>query len=747
MKYFGISRQPSREVAVPSLSGGLNLRDCLSGIRDNQLTDCVNLWYKNGALKTRPGFKYFDQIPDNSDLSLTVTNDYDYGALKTHGEIVNNKGSVLVSFKAVLSGEETTVKSKIFFWWQSEDEYKFLNSLNTYDCDYFVVQKNNSIFCFIDNGSIYKCDFESDKPEWILTDKEEMYTPTVLSHCQRTGVYGYNGVHFEGYNLLTPRFKVIYSAYNENDSDSSHPMRYNFGTKIATEGTVKATFTYTDANGCVKTCVHSVDASGLSNNRWVYEKTPQGDGLAMYACREYVGFSSENGSDTMPAKRLNNDADVEKYGPVEDNLIIEANVYQSAAYKDSYLKKVFKMTQSIWFGGTASGINGGSRLFLCGNTDENEKALVLWSGLNEPLYFNENNYAYVGNKSQPVTAFGKQGQNLVLFKPNETYYSYYKQNSDITAESLTSQSIVDYEANRVIFPVITLHSSVGCDCPKTVQLCRNRLVWLNSDGKIYTLVTANQYSEMTIYCVSEMIENKIKGSGYNPEQLKSAVSHDFDGHYILIVGNDAYVMDYNSYGYTHIYSYSKGDDANCMIPWYFWKLLPIDGMSEKEAPVYCGIGNAIAAVYLLRPEGSYYTAHCSILKYVNDTGKDEIATFPDSDNKKLIITSPVTSLLKTKQFEFSAPNYLKNIDRVDISFGNNGGSEISVGFITNAGGIGETVFLTNPNTNENSESYITCKKFNISVKSVRNFGVKVRCEGKLIINSISVKYRLLGSVK
>ena len=46
MKYPMINRQPRREVNVPQLSGGLNLRDSLSGIRDNQMTDCVNMWYK-----------------------------------------------------------------------------------------------------------------------------------------------------------------------------------------------------------------------------------------------------------------------------------------------------------------------------------------------------------------------------------------------------------------------------------------------------------------------------------------------------------------------------------------------------------------------------------------------------------------------------------------------------------------------------------------------------------------------------
>ena len=745
MRYPMINKKAHREIMIPELSGGLNLRDSLNGIRDNQLTDCINMWYKNGMLKTRPGFEYYNNIFDNTDIKLGVNSDYRYGKLKVHPEIINNDGSVLVSFKSVLLDEHTG-NCIIYFWWQSQDKITKLSGFSTNDCNYFVVEKDGVLYCYLENYKIYKCEFASGGKEWELIGEDEIYTPTVMIHCQRTGVHGFTGTQFEGYNLLTPRFKVIYSAYNENDSDTSHPMRYNFGRKIAASGTIDVTFTYADANGTPKTCLHSIDASGLLNNEWVYESKPQEDGLAMYACKGYLGFSSENGSDTMPAKRLDNDSDVKKYGPIEDNLVIVATAEQSEEEKDKLFKKVFNMTQSIWFGGAAGGINGGSRLFLCGNTDESEKALIIWSGLNNPLYFNENNYAYIGNKAHPVTAFGKQGENLIIFKPNETFYSYYVQNSEIDADDLINQSVVDYEANSVFFPIITLHSYIGCDCPYTIQLCRNRLVWLNSDGKVYTLVSANQYSEMTIYSVSEMIEKKIKSLGYQSEQLKMAVSHDFDGYYVLIIEGDAYVMDYNSYGFTHIYSYSKKEDANIMIPWYFWKLLPNDCFNDGGKPHYCGMGNMIVAVYVLRESTKYFSACCSILKSNNDSGIDELMLL-DVENESAIKKKPILSRMQTKLFDFSVPHYLKNVNKISVGFGNNGGDEIGAAFVTDTGTTNETVILTGNGTDESNAAYVTAKSFYPSARAVRNFGVKLECEGRLIVDSISLQYRLLGGAK
>ena len=50
-----INKQAPRQVNIPDLSGGINLRDAMYSINDNQLTDCKNVWFKDGTLKTRPG--------------------------------------------------------------------------------------------------------------------------------------------------------------------------------------------------------------------------------------------------------------------------------------------------------------------------------------------------------------------------------------------------------------------------------------------------------------------------------------------------------------------------------------------------------------------------------------------------------------------------------------------------------------------------------------------------------------------
>ena len=418
----------------------------------------------------------------------------------------------------------------------------------------------------------------------------------------------------------------------------------------------------------------------------------------------------------------------------EDNLII--TISPSHPFENPNRSKIFNMSQSIWFGGAANGINGGSRLFLCGNTDDKEKSLVVWSSLNNPLYFPENNYAYVGDKSQGVTAFGQQGENLIIFKEKSTYYSYYNVNDNITADDLINQSVVDYEANSAIFPMIQLNANIGCDCPNTVQLCRNRLVWSNSDGNVYTLYSNNQYSERTIYKISDMINSMLK----KENDLKNAISCDFEGHYLLCVGNKIYVMDYNSYGYQYAASFSKNEDSNVQIPWYIWEISDVGY-----------VGNLFAMNNKLMRMNSYDTSDGVMLTFSTlsadeNTANDKILFLNQNDELE-IVEKKINSKLQTKLFDFSAAGYLKNVDRVSIAFGNNGGEPINVGFLTDKGSESDVVTLAGNSTDERDAAFMAVKNFYVSSRAVRTFGVKIECEGPLIIDGLSLQYRMLGGVK
>lgn len=746
MRYPMINRQPRREVNIPQLSGGLNLRDSLTGVRDNQMTDCVNMWYKDGALRTRPPFVTNEEMLIEREMINNKWYDDTYIAnIQSHPNVKNGEAVLISGIECDGSYKDGFWQGVVSFFWQYpdktinagylgedvwqgiEEECKTKEELEAAaeKISRLIFEKDGYIYSFInENGKafyVYKAQI-ADKLKWEYIGRDDYYIPTVYTHCLPTNNSGsFTSTQFEAYNSLCDGYKMVYSLYNP--ARETNLMIYGLGNiNINDSYIIEATIIRRDGG----------------EDKYIANKT---FGYTAYSEKVNERIMSVNFEENRQYILFSTDGDyhnvielTEADNYAEDNLII--TITPTYPYGNKNRAKIFNMTQSVWFGGAANGINGGSRLFLCGNKDDSDKALIMWSSLNNPLYFPENNYAYVGDKSQGVTAFGQQGENLIIFKEKSTYYSYYATNDNITADDLINQSVVDYEASAVCFPIIQLNANIGCDCPNTVQLCRNRLVWANSDGNVYTLYSNNQYSERTIYKVSEMIEATLK----KENGLKNAVSCDFEGHYLLGVGNKIYVMDYNSYGYQYASSFSKNEDSNVQIPWYIWTC------DVGENGKFYEMNNRMMLVNNFMTDDGV-TIVFSMLSSAEKGNCDLMAIYDQGQKQTIITNRKIASKLQTKLFDFSSAGYLKNIDRVGVAFGNNGGEPITVSFVSNIGTDSEMVSLYDSDTDERDASFVSVKSFRPSTKAVRTFGVKVECDGQLIVDGLSIQYRLLGGVK
>ncbi len=746
MKYPMINRQPRREVNVPQLSGGLNLRDSLTGVRDNQMTDCVNMWYKDGMLRTRPGFVTNEGML----IERKAMNDDMYDAtyianIKSHTGVKNGEAVLISGIECDGSYKHGAWQGLVSFFWQypdktisagyvGDDVWRGIEEECTNREELEVAAEKISRLIFKKDGYLYLFLNENgksfqayraqiaDKLSWDYISWDEYYIPTVYTHCLATNNSGsFTSTQFEAYNSLCDGYKMVYSLYNP--ARETNLMIYGLGNiNINDSYIIEATIIRRDGR----------------EDKYIANKT---FGYTAYSEKVNERIMSVNFEENRQYILFSTDGDyhnvielTEADNYAEDNLII--TIMPTVSYRNKNRAKIFNMTQSVWFGGAANGINGGSRLFLCGNKDDSDKALIMWSSLNNPLYFPENNYAYVGDKSQGVTAFGQQGENLIIFKDKSTYYSYYNVNDNITADDLINQSVVDYEANSVIFPMIQLNANIGCDCPDTVQLCRNRLVWVNSDGNVYTLYSNNQYSERTIYKVSDMVSTALK----KENDLKKAVSCDFEGHYLLGVGSTIYVMDYNSYGYQYVASFSKNEDSNVQIPWYVWTFDcgDIGKLYELNNKLM------IATNFKIGADVAISFSMLSADKITNG----DVVTFYDERNAQICFANnKIVSSFQSKQFDFSAGHYLKNIDRVSVGFGNNSGEPISVSFVTDKGIESDVVSLNGAQTDERQAAFVRVKNFYPSARAVRTFGVKIECEGPLVIDGLALQYRLLGGVK
>ena len=725
MKFPKINKQPSRSVTVPKLSGGINLRDAVTMVQDNQLTDSKNMWYKDNILKTRPG------MYTNSNMKKEVAMlDEVENSGKPIDIYMTKNGKLYRLFYYEVVGEqhadtdyaqlESAAEGGMF--WVSSNDIISLPKLPA--CLSFAAQYKDKIYAFLINRTIYTMtiDPNENNPQWVKVEENDIYAPVVYAHCKVSNDKYFYGTAFEGFNLLGNRYRLIYSTVNPNvepiDNIHMHEMTYTFPTIEYTNKNQYSgktvTAVITDKNGIKTTHTATLNEQGIG-----YETALQSDGLLMEATLNGITFYNDEQHFSVQYININ-----DVY--IEDNMEITAPCPNSA----DNLEKVFSMRRTLWFGGDAAGISGGTRLFLGGNTKEKEKSLVLWSGLNKPLYFPENCYSYVGNSNQAVTAFGRQNDTLVIFKERETFYTQYTRNSDITASDLINQNVVDYTASSVYFPIVQLHSAIGCDCPDTVELCRNRLVWACADGNVYTLVSQNQYSERNIYCLSDMIKRRLS----TESNLKNAHSVDWEGHYLLFVGNHAYVMNYESYGYVNAAYYNKTEDAQVMTPWWIWELPDKEKLITLQSAFVSGT-NLFCVYY----NSDGYISSYFVRRFDSTLDSD----INDSGEK-----IPINSMIQTKIFDFGMPHYFKNVPLINMAFGNNGGKPISVSFVTEQGEEqAETVTLSESNKDEYSPEYVHNRQLRPCVRLINRIGVKAECDGAMSVDSISLDYRALGGAR
>ena len=368
-------------------------------------------------------------------------------------------------------------------------------------------------------------------------------------------------------------------------------------------------------------------------------------------------------------------------------------------------QKVCGMTQAVWYGNNSLGIGGGSRLFFCGGRD----SLVIWSDFENPLYFPENNYAYVGDKTQRTTAFGKQGSSLIIFKEKEIYSTQYVQ-GNVTAEEINNQTVIDVTTSLAYFPMTLIHPHIGCDCPETDQLLRNRLTFASSNGKVYVITGQNQFSERNVYEVSELIYPMLKN-----ENLRCATAADWDGNYVLFVNNKAFVMDYNSYGYVNISSYTRDEVGNRLIPWFVW---------EFEDDVVASTVTEDILFGWIRKTGE---EHFLIQPFFMDGREEKDEKVTVSDKGEILKESKgIPSEIKTKHFDFGEGHRVKVIEKVLFELEGKNRARVS--------------FTTNGNISD-----VHCGDRGVLVpvnRYAKSFGIEISAKDRISLSNIAVLYRM-----
>lgn len=684
--------QDKSKVVIPT--GGINVSKLPSEINENQLSDGLNVFYRDGILKFRPGLikkieqtygKIIDVYP--KDGTETILKKLTY-ILKGMGFYmspvnINRTGIYLLTARAVLTygkstgdlydnieevptGAEMIDGVWVYHYYDpsntSFQNSKFLPSLKVnvqeYDsAETHYIMSGNMVYIVGENNETMTV--TQVVPQLIIWPfpmgtihieanyfvvNEFPKIPVIYTNMVPTG----GGDALESRNYITPTVK---NEFITNGTDTV----YHLIDKVVDNENVS--ITYDNLSGIIIT--------------WVFDT-----GVTVRLVLGITATLNRTAGTITFSVALVNAAAVETKTP---NMTIQ---YSKLLYAEPNPIKQCKIAS--WFGGNYQGQISGDSIFLSGNIDKPNA--VYWSAVGDPTYYPESNTDYIGSPADPITAFGKNFGQLVILKRNSIYSKGF---------------FWDSVAQKESFPTSEININFGCDIPNSVQLINNNLTWAHSKGGIYTIATKNTNNERNIIPISKNINALLLKE--SAEDLQNAVSLDDGFYYWLFVGTSVYLWDYNS---TPFIDYSDILKAQNRLAWYHWTI----PFKFTTAFLYNGYvwGTSIIDNFLYRFEAT---------KFLDDT------TYFDA-----YITS--------KLFDFEIPTMSKQIYNISVGLSSVGvaGSEITLTddmgdmslFETIVGGNVETV-----NTISKRVSTSWTRQFKLSIKrldnsafSISNFEIK-----------------------
>ena len=389
-------------------------------------------------------------------------------------------------------------------------------------------------------------------------------------------------------------------------------------------------------------------------------------------------------------------------------------------------------TTYAWFGGTRSGIHGGTRLFI-GGVFATPQCLY-WSDVNNPLYFSENNYVNVGAGDDPITALAKQSDLLVIFKRNEIYCTNYVEGNSYTEEDVLAGRTVDISTLSATFPLSQLSPKVGCDLPGSVRLMQNRLVWADSAGKVWSLIYTGEYNARNIREMGGLIEHKL--SAHNMDLVTAAAYGDY---YLLIVNDDTgchvYALDTGEYGYTHYTSYGNDSRAQRKMAWYVWEL-PV--VAKAEMALFAAVESTTNVVFFSGTTAAVAGgASRTLMTYTFGEGGDE-ATADDGT----VVETPISSMFQTKLFDMGRPEQVKVFDRLFVGFGRTEELAATVTYLTERGNFEDSYVVTSDRLESLRTAQFVENQTLTPNKRSRRLAVRIENEGEMYVDGLGLSYKI-----
>ncbi len=689
MRYSKLSATRRRRIRVPRLDGGLNLDDLPSGVADNQITACRNMWWHEGALRTRPGM-----IADGG-----ASGDYNIVQPLDEGETLlmhyqpNGTGDRL--FYAVLR--------------RADGSYERFGLSSTYCLQLpdLAGTPLTAFGCHAPDGLDYDFIFffgGGDIVTYAYDTQYLTYASPYVPHISADGAPtalpragSPAGEERESPNLLSDQGVCTYTT----DGVGTY-----FYLPAAYRGaTLTMRLTLDDPAYGEAVTVNPIAGFTFSPTAFGLDRAYYGDVTLGYQYNAAQGYFRLYGN----AARTDGTSEIVPLPPDRrNNLRVTLT-----GYRDYAPDRICRMHMTTWFGGKHSGIGGGTRLFLAGDSRHPQR--LHWSGVNDPLYFPASNYTDVGDSHAAITALHKQSDMLIIFKTYEIFAATYVSDSDPVTTTVDSDEEIP-TAWRAHFPITPLHSTVGCDCPDSIQLVNNKLVWLTAAGQLYMLSGVNRDSERNVRAITALIAPAL--AAHTDAERRAASGGEYDGRYMLTVGRAMYVLDCRNTAFNGYGQYVNENTALRALIYYRWELPPYDS-------------------YRLVSGGDTLTV-MSVDRSAQFVGFHRLEGETDNGN-------PIPASFTTKHFAAEDPADRMSITAVYLDLSDTQGA-VRVTYHSDRGDTADAATLAGRLTTPDSH-HVTPRRLTPAIHRVCRFGLTCACDTAFAVSGIGITARIDGAVR
>lgn len=740
--YVSLSNLPAPptkyQKTVSSMHGGMNTATIPSAIADHQCAELKNVIWDDGVLHTRPGMESFGIWPEEAQVMLPIA---------MHERVWNNH--LLVALYAgsdlKIYGMNTSQKNAKEIYSVSRQEHSLVGCFFEFKDLLYFKGEDVYVEIGIENGELYAVNVVPYLPiTHINLSKEgvgDLYQPENRLNSWREVWFNLDdGIAYEEI-VCDGRTKTFYLSNRKatpeqpQEGDLEKVLQVYLGANLLQEGASPGNYSVNVIAGSI-TIIGDAPPTGLklsvkmllrsriyrlpNEPNVIRDEVPQinvfvkdlsqGDYVQYFYSSENgieKTFGYSNGSIVFHGEENVGGADAYAYDANVRSRFIKV---QYAVDNSESKRPIDKCHIAKTYG--AQGIESNC-VVLAGA--EKQKNAFFWSGSDSnginPAYFPVNNYNIVGANDDPITAFGRQQNRLVIFQKNRT--------------SAADFSLTDIDGRvEISLNVKTINDKIGCTYTNSVQLIENNLVWMHEKHGILYLQDSNYAYETLVRCISGNVNSDSKVSEQKgllnafktrtgESVLRTVSSFDDGNRYWIFLNDKAFVWDYRLQGFT------GNTEKLC---WFY-----CEGISASA----WAIGDSPNEIYGLKKNTS-----------------PEPMTFLLS-NRSDDFGQPFSKVIQSKSYDFGIFSNTKNIETVIFNMDRSKTTNASVTYITDRERRTDKMMINfNAELEEaNDVSTVFTKVRKPKCTRIREFAIRLDNETESDTNMISMQilYTVNGS--